>query len=187
MAANVNKDLSKPLKKRTLERPLDLAPAPVSSATTNKSSLDLNDWLGTSVLARYGSGNTIYRPGRIHSIQSTGTVQVLLDKDTKPITYTNVFESLDILGNHPPSAALLIEGQMVCVKEKSDDNLFVVARIKSIDHGPPVKCLVESDNFTNTVWIPRVNMRLVQPPWHDDLSQHAFSHPVSSLSLHYSN
>lgn len=161
MAANA--DLSKPFKKRK-------GPEIPSVATVDKRQpIDLKDWISISILARYGSGKSVYRPGKIVAQLAPASIQVLLDKQTEPLTYDNVFTTGDILGNHPPPALQIKEGITVCIREHPNDNLFVTGVVKTVEPGPPVRCLVESENLPSVVWVPRANVRLLQPPWHDDL------------------
>lgn len=172
-----NKDLSKPLKKR---KAIKLNSTFPSSA---RPVIDLQEWIGSSILARYGSGDSIYRPGKIVSCPSAGSVKVTLDKQTDSTIYCDVITSLEILGNHSPAAVLITEGLPVCVKERPNDNLFVVGKVKEVSAGPPLKCLVESESLPTAVWVNRANIRLMQPPWHDDLRESDTSHTVSQHLL----
>lgn len=165
MATNINKDLSKPLKKRKAVNVASTFPA------NRKPVIDLQEWIGASILARYGSGDSVYRPGKIRSCPSAGSVEVVLDKHEEPKAYSDVLSSLDVLSNHSPAAVLVTEGLSVCVKEKPNDNLFVVGKVKEVVVGPPLKCLVESDSLPEPVWVNRANVRLMQPPWYDDIKE----------------
>jgi len=155
-----------------------------------KPAIDLRDWIDYTVLGRFGSGNLVYRPGKILSAPNSASVNVLFDKQKEPVTYTNVLETSDILGNHSPAARMLHEGLTVCVREKPDDNVFVVAKIRKVDIGPPLKFLVESEALPSPILIPRANIRLMQPPWHDDLaeaggnSNNASNSTVSTITIY---
>ena len=173
MASSANRELTIPLKKR---KAIELAST--STFPDPKPGIDLQEWIGSLVLARYGSGFSVYRPGKILACPSAGSVTVLLDKNPDPITYSNVFVSLDILGNYSPAANLVSQGATVCVKEKTDDNLFVVARMRQVEAVPPLRCLVQSENLSCEVWVNRANIRLMQPPWHDDLLEAGVTQPV---------
>jgi len=165
-------DLHKPLKKRkAVEINVKLG--------TNKAVIDFQEWIGSLVLARYGSGLSVYRPGKIVSCPSADSIAILLDKQSEPMIYSGILNTLDVLGNHPPAAMLVTEGIAVCVKEKQDDNVFVVAKVKEVNAGPPLKCLVESENLPNDVWVNRANIRLMQPPWYDELKEASLNHVVS--------
>lgn len=176
-SSSADREHTKPLKKR---KAIELAST--SSFSNIKPGIDLQEWIGSLVLARYGSGCSVYRPGKILSCPSSGSVRVLLDKQTDTITYSNVFDSLEILGNFSPAANLVSQGSTVCVKEKTDDNLFVVAKVKQLEAGPPLRFLVESENLPSDVWVNRANIRLMQPPWHDDLMEAGVSQPVSTTN-----
>lgn len=178
MASNPDKELTIPLKKR---KAVTTAP----TLPNGKTAIDLQEWIGTRVLARYGSGYSIFRPGKIIACPSAGSLRVLLDKQDDPITFSNVFDSLEILGNYSPAANLVTTGCSVCVKEKPEDNLFVVAKVVQIDAGPPPRYSVKSENLPNDIWTNRANIRLMQPPWHDDLLE-AVTNQHVSVSLLYS-
>lgn len=176
-AMATNKDLSKPLKKRKAVN--------LDSVEQNygKALVDLQEWIGASILARYGSGSSFYRPGKIISCPSSGSVKVSLDRELEPTVYSDVLSSPEILGNHSPAAVLVTEGLPVCVKERPDDNIFVVGKVKQVNVGPPLKCMVESESLPAAVWVNRANIRLMQPPWHDDLRECSANQMVSRLSL----
>lgn len=167
-----NKDLNKPLKKRK-------AVEIVSAFPNDRVAIDLQEWIGSSVLARYSS---VYRPGKIVGCLTAGSVKVLLDKQTEPIVYNEVLSTLDILGHHSPAAVLVTEGLSVCVKERQEDNVYVVSKIKQVVVGPPLKCLVESESLPEDIWVNRANIRLMQPPWYDDLRGAGQSQLVSFIS-----
>lgn len=159
-------DLIKPLKKRKAIEILEIVP------TTSKPLVDLQEWIGSSVLARYGVGNVVvYRPGKITSCPSAGSVTVMLERDSEPTVYSNILNTLDILVNHPPAAVLVTPGLAVCVKEKADSSHFVVGKVKQICVGPPLRCLIKSDSLREQHWVNRANLRLMQPPWQDDLRE----------------
>lgn len=158
MASNL--DLTKPLKKRNFSS---------VGATKPMPAVDLKDWVNTSVLARHGSDPPVYKPGRIVSHPSSGCLHVLLDRTTEPAYYSNVLQTQDILSNHPPLPLLITEGLTVCVKEQSDESLFVLAKIKQVESGTPVRCLVETSSHSSPFWVARANIRLIQPPWQDEL------------------
>lgn len=164
MASNI--DLTKPLKKR---KGLEVPAVPVATATKSTSAVDLNYWVDSSVLVRCESEPSIYKPGKIVSHPAVGCLHVLLDQTLEPTRYCNVLQTTDILSNHPPIPVLITEGLTVCVKAQSEENRFILAKIKRVESGTPIRCLVETSSPGSPFWVPRANIRLLQPPWQDEL------------------
>lgn len=164
--------LVKPLKKRkasdlemtaSISNPGTSIPAPTSAAST---SINLGDWIGSQILARKEDG--FYYPGIIKSILAESSIQILLDSDSSTTrNYPNVLETNDILTNCSAPAIMVKIGVLVCVKAKPSDSHFTVGRVRKIRPGPPMQCLVQIEN--ECVWISRAWIRLLQPPWFDDL------------------
>lgn len=137
---------------------------------------DLSEWKGQRVLGRRGS---VYRPGLIRDLQADGgRVVVQLDGDREDaggmVYYDNVLErrSADIISDHPPSASAVDVGTVVCVRVDPDAAVFYIGRV--VEKRPPPLCtayLVALDQTSGpAVWVSRANLRLLLPPWFDDMA-----------------
>lgn len=146
----------------------DVSQQPNTTALNYKSStVNLKDWIGYQILAKDGP---YYYPGTIHSVASATSIEVLFDRHpTTPQLYKDILDSNDILGNSSAPAILIKTGIHVCVKVQQNA-YFTIGRVSQIRHGPPMQCLVQTSlpNPT-TVWVNRALVRLLQPPWYDDL------------------
>jgi len=162
MASPPNKAIAKPPKKR---KGIELTQAENLTPPVRMSTVDLRDWIGSSILAKHD--DSTYEPGVIHSAPTENSVEIIFDRSTQPETYSNILESNDILGNHSPPAIMIKVGMTVCVRARHEDQIFRVGKIIEIKHGPPMSSLVHIRN--EYLWVPRANLRLLQPPWYDDL------------------
>jgi len=137
---------------------------------------DLSEWKGQRVLGRRGS---VYRPGLIRDLQADGgRVAVQLDGDREDpggmVYYDNVLErrSADIISDHPPPASAVDVGTVVCVRVDPDAAVFYIGRV--VEKRPPPLCttyLVALDQASGpAVWVSRANLRLLLPPWFEDMA-----------------
>lgn len=167
-SANMKKAsiLVKPPKKRKgIELEADYSRLASSGHST---SVNLKDWIGSQILAK--RDDSLYYPGTIQSVLTDNSIQVSIDSDNSLHVYPNVLETNDILTNCSAPAIMIKIGVPVCVKIKPEDHHFTVGRVRKIKPGPPMQCLVQIDNANqDCVWINRAWIRLLQPPWFDDL------------------
>jgi len=137
---------------------------------------DLSEWKGQRVLGRRGS---VYRSGLIRELQPDGgRVAVQLDSDREDpggmVYYDNVLErrSADIISDHPPPASAVDVGSVVCVRVNPDAKVFYIGRV--VEKRPPPLCttyLVALDQTSGpAVWVSRANLRLLLPPWFEDMA-----------------
>jgi hypothetical protein len=136
--------------------------------------IDLSDWKGHRVLARK---DYMYVPGVIKVIHQNSHLGVLLDADKNYTYYNNVIEtrSLDILSDHSPSASMVNIGSKVCVRINTDVSVFYEGKVIEKKQQPVsyhvMICNKEAAQGTQDVWVPRAMLRLLQPPWHEDLEE----------------
>lgn len=156
-----------PPKKRKGVTDYELESQQVSMAACVKSStVNLKDWIGYQILAKDGD---YYYPGTIHSVISPSSVEVLFDHHSTPTPYSNILDTNDVLGNSSAPAILIKAGIHVCVKVQQS-SYFTIGRVIQVRHGPPMQCLVQVNlPSPATVWVNRALVRLLQPPWYDDL------------------
>jgi len=172
--------IAKPPKKRKILEQLaneGLPTAPMSvplsfpsmtRPSTRSSTVNLTDWVDSAVLVKQPSN--YYYPGVIHSVLTPTSVEVLLDKNGDKQTFHDVLDRTDmVLSNHSAPAIMIKQGINVCVKCKPSDNFFTVCTVKEVKQGPPMHCYVQFSDTQNEAWVSRAAIRLIQPPWYDDL------------------
>lgn len=132
--------------------------------------IDLNEWINHRVLAKQ---NNLYLPGIIKQANVHGEVWVDLDYcEVKLVKYSNLFTNgkFDILSDASPSKGQLTVGTRVCVRKEMKDmlsNVFIEGIIIDIINNPMcfiVRCV--NDELT----VKRADLRLLQPPWWDELT-----------------
>jgi len=147
---------------------------------------DLSEWKGQRVLGRRGA---VYRPGLIRDLHAdSGRVAVLLDADRDDpggmIYYDNVLErrSADIISDHPPPASAVDVGTVVCVRIDPDAAVFYIGRIVEKRLPPPCTTYLVALDQTSSpaVWVSRANLRLLLPPWFEDMASFIGSGDSSS-------
>lgn len=134
--------------------------------------IDLNEWKDHRVLAKQ---NNLYLPGVIRLASDVGEVWVDLDYcEGKSVKYCNIFTSgkFDIISDASPSKGQLTIGTHVCVRKDMKDhmttNVFVEGIICNVINNP--MCFVVRVNVNEEVTAKRADLRLLQPPWWDELS-----------------
>lgn len=144
----------------------------VYSSTEASVCIDLNEWKDHRVLAKQ---NGLYLPGVIRRASEVGEVWVDFDYcEGKTVKYSNIFTSgkFDIISNASPSKGQLTIGTNVCVRKDIKDllttNVFVEGNICSIINNP--MCFVVRVNVNEEVTAKRADLRLLQPPWWDELT-----------------
>lgn len=135
--------------------------------------IDLNEWKEHRVLAKH---NNIYIPGVIRQAGGAGEVWVELDYcEGKPVKYSNVFREnkFDIISDASPSKGQLMVGSRIVVrkemnKDQMNSSVFVEGVICNILNCPMRFVVTISGNEELTV--KRADLRLLQPPWWDELA-----------------
>ena len=140
--------------------------------------IDLSEWRDHRVLALRDSG---YYPGVIHNA-GHGEIFIKFDGDGKIIRYSDVLGAgkYDVIGDASPSVGQVKIDSKVCVKYPNANshndamtNLFVKGTVCKILAKPKrfvVKILTEDDQ-NNSFVVKRADLRLVQPPWCDELEE----------------
>lgn len=161
-------EIAKPPKKRR-DIPTDNNPPQTPVMTARLPSLNLADWIDSPILAREGANQ--YHPGVIKSVPSPNSVEISLDRQSESRTYSNILEHSDLLiSNHSAPAIMIKVGLNVCIKVRNEDSYFSLGTVKQITKGPPMQCLVQVQSIHGEeIWISRAGVRLIQPPWYDDL------------------
>ena len=165
--------IAKPPKKRKtideMEQEVPIAPIPSKQPAVN-----LDDWINQRVLAR--KDNT-YQPGIIKEIFQRRDVGVLFDGDREKVFFYDVLDSskqCDLINDNPPSALMISVGCRVCVRIKSEQNIFYEGQIME-KKGPHYRIRLmhrqHIEKFGIEVMMARAAVRLMQPPWYEDLQE----------------
>lgn len=152
--------------------------------------VELGEWKGHRVLAKRGQH---YYPAVICSVKNGCDLLVRIDADpTSEIWYTNVFTSttkFDVISDAVPSAKQLVEGAHVVVRLDKEQQMFVEGVVYERQGSGTTQYLVRisGEASSHDHWLLRPHMRLLQPPWWEDLEPHGQTAVMSAASHHYSS
>nr|XP_012147638.1 PREDICTED: protein capicua homolog isoform X2 [Megachile rotundata] len=153
------------------EEPLRSHPRPATVA------IDLSEWRDHRVLALRDS---YYYPGVIRNVVQ-GEIYIEFDGERKLMRYTDVLGAgrYDVIGDASPSAGQVTLDAKVCIKCPTSNNhidtatVFVKGTVCKILTKPKrfvVKIPREDDQSDHYI-VKRADLRLVQPPWWDELEE----------------
>lgn len=140
--------------------------------------IDLSEWCNHRVLALRDSR---YFPGVIRSA-SHGEVRIEFDGEGKIVHYSDVFGvgKYDVISDASPSVGQVKIDTKVCVRCPTTNchidamtNMFVkgtVCKILTRPKGFVVK-IPRDDDQSDSFIVKRADLRLVQPPWWDELEE----------------
>ena len=149
--------------------------------------VDLGEWKGHRVLAKRGS---CYFPAIIKSVKNGCDLVVRMDNEAtiSELTYCNVFTSgkFEVVGDAAPSIRSLVEGARVVVRLDEERHAFVegVVYERRLTQTPRYLVRIGGDLSRGGAggdrWLSRPHVRLLRPPWWEDLE------PCDSSSLQIS-
>lgn len=125
--------------------------------------IDINEWRNHRVLAKL---NGAYQPGVIHQADGLDVWVELDNSDDKLVKYPNILSTskYDIISDASPSKGQLAIGSRVCVRKSI---VFIEGVVTNILNMCFVVRLAD-DNHELTV--KRADLRLLQPPWWEELA-----------------
>ncbi|XP_067131698.1 protein capicua homolog isoform X2 [Centruroides vittatus] len=136
--------------------------------------IDLKEWKGHRILAKRDG---FYLPGVIKEIRSDFDVEVLFDANQGTIVINDVLgqRKYDIVSDHSPSPGQVTVGARVCVRDNSEENIFVegvvmVLSAKPVQYNVKLEVPSKYANKGETLWVSRANLRLLLPPWWEELN-----------------
>lgn len=144
----------------------------LASRLGRSQNIDLSEWKGQRILAKKGSA---YWPGVIKDFQSERNVGILFDEGREVHYYPDVLESrsFDVISDYSPPANAVRIGAMVCVRIDPEACEFYTGRVidkKQLPASYLVALDAKPDAFVeDSVWVSRANLRLLLPPWFEDL------------------
>ncbi|XP_050672415.1 uncharacterized protein LOC126970509 [Leptidea sinapis] len=149
--------------------------------------IDLSEWRDHRVLAKQRG---IYIPGVIRQVDGCKVIVELDGQESDPVEYSDIFgaNKYDVISDASPQLSHLLIGA-ACVVRTTDlnrenvQNVFVEGLVFEV-HNSPIRIRVkvtEGDNmYKETVEVKRADIRLLQPPWADELED-AGSHAASAM------
>uniref|UniRef100_A0A8W8KR95 HMG box domain-containing protein n=1 Tax=Magallana gigas TaxID=29159 RepID=A0A8W8KR95_MAGGI len=180
------KSIAIPPKKRKGNE-IEREPSPPSK----RHSIDLSEWINQRVLAKRDG---LYQPGQISDIRQNRHIGVLFDSDKNTVYFNDVMDQraqFDIISDHSPMAMVTNVGSKVCVRIIPEENYYYEGVI--IDKkSQPVSYYVQiqghhEDKFRDPQWVSRAVLRLIQPPWYEDLQnlpeQQEAPTPLSTMAF----
>lgn len=143
---------------------------------TEKYTVALHEWVENRVLAKRGQ---VYVPGIIRRADSSsGCVWVKFDDslETDLVQFPDVLQAgrYDIISDASPSLNNVTEGTRVCIRTNGsgvDDvsRIFVEGVVSNVLHSPIRFVVRLSDSDDKEYIVKRADIRLLQPPWIDEL------------------
>ncbi|XP_076636096.1 putative transcription factor capicua isoform X9 [Colletes latitarsis] len=153
------------------EEPLRSRPRPATVA------IDLSEWRDHRVLALRDS---YYYPGVIRNVVQ-GEIYIEFDGERKLVRYTDVLGAgrYDVIGDASPSVGQVTLDAKVCIRCPTSNNhtdaakVFVKGTVCKILTKPKrfVVKIPREDDQSDSYVVKRADLRLVQPPWWDELEE----------------
>lgn len=150
----------------------DSGEGPLSLKFRKSQNIDLSEWKGQRILAKKGNA---YWPGVIKDFQSEGNVGILFDEGREVHFYSDILEgrSFDVISDYSPPANAIRIGVIVCVRIDPEACEFYAGRVvdrKQLPASYLVALDIKPHAFVeDSVWVSRANLRLLLPPWFEDL------------------
>uniref|UniRef100_T1JPJ1 Protein capicua homolog-like domain-containing protein n=1 Tax=Strigamia maritima TaxID=126957 RepID=T1JPJ1_STRMM len=136
------------------------------------STIDLSEWKGTRCLA---NRNGVFCQGVIKDVKDNKLVAVLFDGETIPVYFRDVLtrSKYDIVSDHSPSPGQVRKDMRVCARISQEDHRFLEGYVVSVTLKPVQYQVKFREHFLlpddNLKWVSRANVRLLQPPWWEEL------------------
>ncbi|CAL7948398.1 unnamed protein product [Xylocopa violacea] len=148
------------------EEPLRSRPRPATVA------IDLSEWRDHRVLALRDS---YYYPGVIRNVVQ-GEIYIEFDGERKLMRYTDVLGAgrYDVIGDASPSVGQVTLDARVCIRcPTSNNQVFVKGTVCKILTKPKrfVVKIPREDDQSDSFVVKRADLRLVLPPWWDELEE----------------
>ena len=145
------------------------------SPPTKRPVIDLSEWKNQRVLARRDG---MYQPGLIQDIRGNRHVAVLFDSDKNVVYFNDVVDqrsNFDIISDNSPMLMMVTINSKVCVRVNSEENLYYEGRVVDKRSQPTLYCVkiegFHEQKFPDPQWVARAVLRLIQPPWFEDLAE----------------
>lgn len=171
---------------------LSVADLNLSRRVNGRSDIDLREWMDHRVLAK---NDQVYLPGKIRRAGCNGEVWVEFDNyEGKMAVFTDVLYSgrNNIISDASPSLQQIYLGVHVCVRvagtmdeNQSVPTVFVEGFVNKI-MSSPARFIVKLLSHPNSEHVAkRAELRLLQPPWRDELEDQEERNGQVPLQLHH--
>lgn len=181
---DVMKNIAKPPKKRKTIDELEQDTS-VSYVVNRQPMIDLHEWVNQRVLAKKDG---TFLSGVIKRIIHNRSIGVLFDGESEVTNFLDVLDNKAcvIVGDNAPPALMISIGCNVCVRISAEKNVFYEGQVLEKKSGQPVLFRVKIVNkgmLGNDVLVPRSSIRLLQPPWHEDLEEGYMDQPAPTTPI----
>jgi len=158
----------------------------------DQTTLDLSEWVGHRILARR---DQYFCPGVIKAAYKDNSVAIDFETEESPLIYSNVLSKGDfdtIISDAVPATSQINVGSKVCLRISHDKSLYIEALVYEIkskqEDAPnlPPQFLVKSlhDESAEKIWVKRTQLRILLPPWWEELQHLGFLETSPSSTLH---
>ncbi|OZC11080.1 hypothetical protein X798_01906 [Onchocerca flexuosa] len=161
--------LMEQLKKRNLGLEI---PTNFTVESMNETTVNLEVWKASRVLARPPDIDG-YLPACIKGVRANKDVTVQFDNGTEHVfedVITSLREYPDILADQAPSPDSINVADVVCVKWKNDENIYRLAEVLKKTAWPIMFQMRLHVGLSTDFWFHRASIRLLRPPWYDELN-----------------
>ena len=147
--------------------------------------VDLSEWKGNRVLARR---QHMFYPGVIKDVKMNRHLGVMFDDDLHNMKFFNDILSSDralVVSDHSPLAAMVQTNTRVCVRTNTDQHCFLPGTVKGKKLSPVsyhILLDIKPETTEQEIWVSRANLRLLQPPWFEDLEEEMMPAPPVSVA-----
>ncbi|XP_052060621.1 protein capicua homolog isoform X1 [Mytilus californianus] len=132
--------------------------------------IDFSEWINQRVLARRDG---VYQPGVIRDIKNNRHIGILFDSDKNIVYYNDVADQrnfYDIISDHSPMAIMLGVGSRVCVRTHPEEKVYHEGQmVAKRSHQIGYRVRTRDSKYDD--WVSRASLRLLQPPWYEDLEE----------------
>ncbi|RUS78207.1 hypothetical protein EGW08_014021, partial [Elysia chlorotica] len=147
--------------------------------------LDLGEWRNQRVLAKRRG---VYEVAVIKGVlgPTSSDLDVEFESDRAKVIFSNVFDpqaSGLLVGDNNPQVAALTPGKKVCLRVSQEQNIFQEGVIVAVERNPlgfrvALKA-IPGISQGEEILAKRVHLRLLQPPWWEDMEEASLSGPPS--------
>ncbi|XP_070493130.1 putative transcription factor capicua isoform X2 [Chironomus tepperi] len=160
-------------------------PSSIDQHQSQETLVDLKEWCNQRVLAKR---KDYYVQGVTRLTNLPNSVLVELDfPEGQQQLYQDIFGSgkFDVIGDAPPCLNEIYIGRRVCVRSMITDlptHVFIEGQIVDIINVPTKQFAIQTNNGDKRI-VKRAELRLVVPPWNEELSEQSESSMVKVTQM----
>ncbi|MFH4981724.1 hypothetical protein AB6A40_008433 [Gnathostoma spinigerum] len=143
-----------------------------NAESLSETGVNLSDWKATRILAM-PPDITGYLPACIKDVHNNRDLIVQFDSGVEHVFEDVMAQTVaypEIIADQAPSSDTINVSDVLCVKWCSEENIYRLAEVIS-KTSYPIKFQMRlcADSSQEVLWFPRANVRLLRPPWYDEL------------------